>query len=109
MPILLDPRQSQQNRADCRTAKITVNQDQFRHLQDQPVVTLAPDFVWAGNKRPNPIHPNNENVRHEIEMPTLPKSRRAVLSFNYVCGTNDTAATSKAHCKIEIFFRYVMN
>ena len=68
-----------------------------------------PDFVWAGNKRPNPIHPNNENVLHEIEMPTLPKSRKALLSFNYVCGTDDTAATSKAHCKIEIFFRCVIN
>ena len=67
--------------------------------------TFSSDFIWAGNKRPNPIHPNNENVRHEMEMPTLPKSRRALLSFNYICGTNDTTAASKAYCKIEIFFR----
>ena len=64
--------------------------------------------MWAGNQRPSPIHPNNQNVRHEIELPALPAAaRRAFLEFDYICGTKDAGAAAKAHCKIEILFRYV--
>ena len=72
---------------------------EFHRQEARSIVRIA--------QRRNPIHPNNENVRHEIEMPTLPKSRRAALTFDYVCGTNNASAPSKADCKIEILFRCV--
>ncbi len=39
--------------------------------------------------------PNNKNVRHVVTMPRLPKTRRAKISFHYLCGTTVVGADSR--------------
>jgi hypothetical protein len=64
---------------------------------------LLPDYVLKGNTKIN--IPENENVRHEITMPKLPKSKRARLSFHYLCGTTVAGADERVGVHVTLLLK----
>jgi hypothetical protein len=57
---------------------------------------FIPDYMMLGNVKPNMN--DFENVRHEMTMPKLPKSKRAKLSFHHYCGTTQAGADPRVSC-----------